>query len=335
MALTELQIATLVEKYRRERDRFDKMAGVVVRRLSAQLRASAIPHVPTFRAKDPDSLGGKLGRDREQHEYALLEREFAPGILDLAGVRVMLYRPQDVAPTCDIVEGLFVVPSEERFRRDHVDVRGYQAQHRVVTLRDDILASDPNLLNLGEVCCEVQVVTIGDHIWNELQHDILYKTPSGLPSREQASLLKVLRDQLNGVRTSVDALMEATERQRASKRTAIESPEDLSDALKSRTGRRLYGDLDQLRKLLAGALKELTRAELDKLPLDAGQLDEAARRLHTAGAQDEDGVALVISALWPNYGPDFLEIAKGWRGRPGRVSRLLQTLAEAGKEGRI
>ena len=82
------------------------MATIVGRRLSGQLRSAAIPHVPTFRAKDPESLRGKLARDRHKHELASFEREFAPSILDLAGVRIMLYRPADEDPTCDVLGAL-------------------------------------------------------------------------------------------------------------------------------------------------------------------------------------------------------------------------------------
>lgn len=335
MAITDLQIATLVEKYLRERDRFDKMATLVARRISAQLLACAIPHVPTFRAKDPESLRGKLTRDGQRHEFTALEREFAPSILDLAGVRILLYRPQDRRPSCDVIEGLFVVPEEPRFRRDYTDVNGYCACHRVVTLPDDILASDPALLNLAGVLCEVQVVTIGDHVWNELNHDILYKTPNGRPSEEQSNLLQLLRGQLNTVRDTVQMLMDATARQREANLTTIETPEDLSDALKVRTGSRLRGDFEQLRKLLAGVLTDLTRAELDNLPINGDDLIVAAERLRAVGVEDPDGVACVIGALWPTYGEDLLEVASSWRGRPGAVARLVQKLAEPRAEGTI
>src|SRR5216683_3012326 len=256
--LTELQIATLVEKYLRERDRFDKMSSLVARQLSAQLQASAIPHVPTFRAKDPESLRGKLNKDSQRHDFVAFEREFGPNVLDLAGVRTLLYRQSDLEPSCRVIEELFRVPTEERFRRDFIDARGYQASHRVVTLRDEMLSSDNSLVNLNGVFCEIQVVTLGDHIWNELEHDIRYKPPSGEPNAEQTGLLAVLRDQLNGVRTTVEHLMDATERQRLASLSVIDSPDDLSDVLKSRAGRRLHGDFGRLLDLLTGTLPSVT-----------------------------------------------------------------------------
>jgi ppGpp synthetase/RelA/SpoT-type nucleotidyltranferase len=335
VALTELEIATLVEKYLRERDRYDKMATVVSRRLSTQLRAFVIPHVPTFRTKDSESLSTKLTRKKSELEYESLMREFAPDILDLAGVRILLYRPRDQEQTCELIGELFDAPAEERFHRDYLHVDGYQARHRVVTLRDEALAGDSTLNNLVGVFCGVQVVTIGDHIWNELEHDIVYKTPTGKSSDAQDSLLKVLRGQLNTVRTTVDQLMEATDRQRQTGLTAIENAEDLSDALKERSGRRLQGDFDQLLNLLTVALRRLTPAELERLPIDAAELEAARARLLAAGIDEVDGVGLVVGALWPIYGDDFVEIAAGWKGRPGPIARLLRALSRAATEGRI
>lgn len=135
MALTDLQIASLVQRYTRERDRFEKLASTVARRLSTRLRAAAIPHVPTFRSKDPDSLGLKLARDSEKHDFLRFEADFAPSIRDLAGVRILLYRPRDVDPTCSLVEDTFLVPTTKDFRRDYSSADGYRARHRVVALR--------------------------------------------------------------------------------------------------------------------------------------------------------------------------------------------------------
>jgi len=332
LPLNALQIGLLVDKYQRELDRFEKMSAVVSRHLSAQLRASAIPHLPTFRAKALDSLREKLSRDFQKHEFLSLEREFGPTIKDLAGVRIMLYRPRDEDQACRVIEELFVVPTGDRFRRDFTDQDSYQARHRVVLLRDEMLYGDPGLLNLTGVLCEVQVVTLGDHIWNELNHDILYKTPTGEATHEQASHLRILRGQLNAVRTSVEALMEATERQRQVALTSIASPEDLSDALKSRTGRRLRGDFDRLLKLLSGVLREVTRANLDRLPIGPEELGDAAARLLDAGlsVEDED-VSLVVAALWPTFAQDFIDIAGTWRGRPSALAKTIQALAQHAK----
>lgn len=68
----------------------------------------------------------------------MLEREFAPGTLDFAGVRIMLYRLSDRAPTCDIVADLLHIPDGDRFPKNHTTATGYHARHRVDLLTDEI-----------------------------------------------------------------------------------------------------------------------------------------------------------------------------------------------------
>lgn len=333
MALTELQVARLVEKYLREYDRFHKMAALVAQRLSSELFSAAIPHVPTFRAKSPESLQSKLARKSADLDYQELEREFSPSIRDLAGVRVLLYRPQDAGPTCDIISQLFLVPDGERFSRDYPGPR-YHASHRIVSLGEEELSAEDQYSNLRGVLCEVQVVTLVDHIWNELEHDILYKTPDGKASSVQEVHLRHLRRELDVVSATVAELMEATENQRLKKRAAIDTPEDLSDALRAILGRRVHGDFGLLLRLLQGALSSnLSPLTLENLNLAPAALEpgsEAAVRLDEAGVKEPDDVGLLVSHLWPAYGAEFVLVSRRWVGRPSRLARLIQALDRAG-----
>jgi len=192
------------------------------------------------------------------------------------------------------------------------------------------------LANLRFTSCEIQIVTIADHIWNEAEHDIAYKTPHGQPTAVQQALLKTLRGQLNLVRGTVDQLMDATDQQRVEASAPIDSPEDLRRALEVRSARRLVGDFEGLLDLLLGVLRDVTRAELHHLPLSTGHLDAAKILLERVGqsASSED-LSLIVSALWQLYGMEFVEIVKGWPGRPGPLSRVVRALDKAGKDGKI
>ena len=337
MSLTELQIHKLVEKYIREQDRFEKMAEIVSRYLSARLRALAMPHMVTFRSKSPDSLRGKLTKNKGKHAFTLFDGEFTPAILDLAGVRILLYRPQDIEPACREIESLFALPEGQRYRRDHEHTEGYQARHRVVALRDEMMEGDPRLSNLQGVHCEVQVVTLANHIWNELEHDIVYKTPTGQPSSEQTGLLQTLRDQMTVIEKSVARLMEATERQRASNLASIESPQDLQQALKVRCARTIKGDFERLLELLVGAMSDVTPANLAKLPLSGNDLDAAVMKAANleGGNMKGDEVEAVIVALWDMFGKEFVDIVDHWRGPRNRIRRLVHALNDATESGTL
>ena len=336
--LTEFDIVDLVERYKRERDRFEKMATVVTNRLSAELRANAIRHLPTFRAKGPASLRGKLRILGPSKTMSDFEPEFAPSLSDLAGVRIMLYDRDDEVATCQIIERLFQLPQDERCRKDFLIADGYRALHRVVTLPSSMIRTDPSFLeNLAGVWCEVQVVTLADHVWNELEHDIVYKTPDGSASREQTALLGSLRSEIEAVCSTVRRIVDATARRKAENRAAIDSPVDLSAVLSERAGRRLSGSHSDLLRLLTGTLTEVTPAQLEALPLTGPDLEAAHQRLTTAGVAvgGAGDVGLVVAALWAGLGPDFLEVAAHWTGRPGPMAQLLRRIESAELAGRM
>ena len=81
--------------------------------------------------------------------------------------------------------------------------------------------------------------------------------------------------------------------------------------------------------------RHVNRALLGRLPIASSDLRASENWLQTIGIDNPDGVALVIAALWPNYGQEFQEIARGWRGRRGPVARLIQNLTQATTRGTI
>lgn len=56
------------------------------------------------------------------------------------------------------------------------DTRMYTANHFIVSLRPDRLAL-AEYADFAGLRCEIQVVTILNHAWAELEHDIIYKAP--------------------------------------------------------------------------------------------------------------------------------------------------------------
>jgi hypothetical protein len=216
---------------------------------------------------------------------------------------------------------------QDRHRKDKNDPDGHRVRHRVVYIRAEDLASDPLLDNLGELPCEIQVVTLADHIWAELEHDIQYKTPSGSPSDEQKALLGALRSELDPVLRTVEKLMDATEKQRVVNLAIIDSGRDLEEALFHQTEVRFEGDFEKLLVLLTEALPEVSRSDLDKLPLSPVELDRARDKLSEAGLTvGDNAVEVVVAALWDPYGSDFLDTVGSWLGRPGSLKKAVIAL---------
>lgn len=321
-------IAVLVEKLERERDRYDKMAREVAAALARELEARTTPHMITHRVKSGTSLTAKLMRDWSKIASPALHREFSPDILDVCGVRVLLYRDADVVPTTRLVEELFLVGDNDRLRKNFTEADGYRAYHRTVQLRESLLAEDVRLGNLTGVLCEVQVTALVDHIWNELEHDIKYKTPKGQPSEAQRAFLESLREALNTAGRVAAKLDAETQKQIAANLTEIRTPEELRRVLEQRMGRALYGDFERLLALLsalhAGAL---TKLEVDALPAEAEPLGAARTTVIGLDGFDEpDDVQVLVAAWFADHGATFSATAGEWVGRPSRLALLVRAL---------
>jgi hypothetical protein len=134
----------------------------------------------------------------------------------------------------------------------------------------------------------------------------------------------------------VSQLVLATGRQQAKNLTEIDTVSDFDQALRNRCERRFSGDFGGLLKLLRGAVRDVTPALLQGLPLDQANIEAGEAGLAEGGLfLPDDDVGLVVAALWPQFGNDFTEVVSAWAGRPGPVNRVVRGLAEAAKKGKI
>lgn len=124
-----------------------------------------------------------------------------------------------------------------------------------------------------------QICTITAHVWNELEHDIIYKQPSGEPDVAQHELLHALHGELDLATRTAGRLMAHTQDLIAQNTAPIRGAEDLQHCLRNRArGRGLKGDFGALYQLLAGILDPLTSASLHTCFLD-GISEDSAKRL--------------------------------------------------------
>lgn len=332
MPLTKLQVGLLAQRYEREFDRYLKMAAFVEGELRQRLSALTIPALVTHRAKKSDSFQETLSRKAVDRSEGMFADELSEGLADLAGVRVLLYRPEDEDPVVEEVQGTFQVLDGAGALERHKKESGYVATHILVRLTPEQL-SEPSRENLERTCCEIQVVHFLDHIFNELEHDIVYKTPTGEPTPEQKDTLAMLRSSLDTAKLAAGKLMEQTARAITEATREIGSGDDLRRVLETRHGRVLRGDFSRLHHLLTSTHRDtLTPADLDELPLSPEDLDAARASLAELDVPDrERDVALMLASLWPTLGRDFLDIAESWPGRPNVVKRTLQHLGDGGE----
>jgi putative GTP pyrophosphokinase len=161
-------------------------------------------HSVSFRAKEFDSLAEKV--TRPDKSYSRLDE-----ITDLAGVRITTYFADDVDRVAEALRTEFLIDSEASVdKRQYVDPDrfGYRSLHYVVSL-------GPNREALSEYSrftalkCEIQVRSILQHAWAEIEHDLGYKSAAGVPAELRrkfariASLLELADDEFSSIRTAL------------------------------------------------------------------------------------------------------------------------------------
>ncbi len=133
-------------------------------------------HSVTCRAKTVDSLKGKLAREERQCE-ALGE------VTDLAGIRIITYFGDDVDAIGTIIEREFSIIADQSIDKRKAldpDRFGYLSLHYVCTLPAERTRLREYAPYSG-YACEVQVRSILQHAWAEIEHDLGYKAPQGIP----------------------------------------------------------------------------------------------------------------------------------------------------------
>lgn len=145
-----------------------ELARDVVSRLSKE--TGALVHVTSARAKTPDSLRGKFRHKR----YARPSSQ----VTDLIGVRVITYYRDDVDRVVTALrEGLEIDSKNSVDKRQSLGLRGfgYRSVHLIARARPVAIASD-NYKFLQRHWFEIQVRSVLEHAWAEIEHEVVYKS---------------------------------------------------------------------------------------------------------------------------------------------------------------
>ncbi len=131
-------------------------------------------HYVNSRAKDIDSFEKKL---REGIHYKAKEMQ------DLAGIRVICYVKTEVDEICDIIEKSFDINKEKSLDKSKIlgkNVVGYQSIHYIAKFPEE-RTKLPEFKQFDGIYFEIQVRTILQHAWAEIEHDKIYKSTEVLP----------------------------------------------------------------------------------------------------------------------------------------------------------
>jgi ppGpp synthetase/RelA/SpoT-type nucleotidyltranferase len=147
------------------------------------------PLIVSARAKTIDSVRAKLLRKTYREPRALLT--------DRLGVRVILYHAREVDDVAALLRTKMQVrEADSSDKRLALGLRefGYRSYHLVGSLPKTVTAA-PSLWSLRGQTFEAQIRSLLEHVWAEIEHDVVYKSGANWPpeiKRRFASIAGVL-----------------------------------------------------------------------------------------------------------------------------------------------
>lgn len=326
MALTQPDVLLICARYEEQRLAFERLASAAHETLAEVLAGLHVRHMVAHRAKGVSSLHRKLWKAREKYGREQFTEALSPPVKDLAAARVLLYLAEDLDPVVAAIKARFA-SAGHNVTYDHVvPGSGYDAHHFHVDCHGDAFQRG----ELGpDTLFEVQVCTITQHVWNELEHDIIYKQPSGKPDAAQVELLAALHGELGLAAGTASRLMRHTGALIAKNTETIVDPDMLQFYLRSRVdGRFLHGDFTSLFEFLAAVMDPFNNAALHDRFV-SGLSESAARELlqkHDTYGSFRDAGCIAIQLL-PNFSYRHIEGLVTSRNDPPPLFKFILQLA--------
>lgn len=224
------------------------LAAVTKRILVEAIRQSeANVHSVEAREKDPESLGKKAAQQSQDDPAKPKYSDPLVQIADLAAVRVITFFPGtlEVVDALILKEFTVVERSDKGAQLLEDDRFGYQSIHYLVTISPERVLL-PEYAPYADEIVEIQVRTILQHAWAEIEHDIQYKSASVIPDEIRrrfmalAGMLEIADREFQAIQ---DADRTLTQEARALvKEGQLEGVEITPDSLKTFLDGRLGAD---------------------------------------------------------------------------------------------
>jgi ppGpp synthetase/RelA/SpoT-type nucleotidyltranferase len=201
--------------YAKNRTFYEDFSAVIHRIAQEVLKFNCIKtHSIEYRAKDVASFERKSNKKNEdgsnKYKNPLLE------ITDLAACRIIVFTTNDVKYVCDLIKTTFDIKQEYdlgEIRSETADF-GYKSVHFLVSLDKERCRLNDFKKFTGFIC-EIQVRTILQHAWAEMEHDIQYKGVHDVPKqlkhkfRALAGLIEIADREFTAIQEEDNKLKQA------------------------------------------------------------------------------------------------------------------------------
>ena len=304
-----------VEAYRRVRPPYEDFANAVKEILVQALRARDIAvNSVESRAKDPESFGTKAATPSEDVPGTPKYPKPLEDITDLAGVRIITFFPRTVAMVGACIREEFEVIEHTDLNQARVEEErfGYQSEHYLVKL-SSTRTTLPEYESHRDLAAEVQVRTILQHAWAEIEHDIQYKSSDTTPKTIRRRFM-ALAGMLEIADREFQEIQREDEQIKKQARTLLEEGEFkqveiTADALRSyvdgRIGPDAYAD-DALYERMARLVRRLRFTTIDQVHacIEGYDGDQLSR---IVGRRRRDPLSQLENMLLAGMGPIFVD----------------------------
>ena len=265
---------TAVEEYLRVRPQYEAFS-MAVREILVQALMSNDIAVNSIeaRAKEPESFGTKAGAPSENDPSTPKYLNPLRDITDLAGVRIITFFPSAVKSVGACIHEEFEVLEHTDLGRTLLQEErfGYHSEHYLVRLSSRRTALPEYEPHSGLVA-EVQVRTILQHAWAEIEHDIQYKSSIATPNTIRrrfmalAGLLEIADREFQAIQNEDKVIKQQA--RTSVEEGALSQVEITADALKSYLDRRVGRDARTTEfsyEYAAGVLRNLGFATIEQV----------------------------------------------------------------------
>jgi ppGpp synthetase/RelA/SpoT-type nucleotidyltranferase len=191
----------LDREYENTISRIQEFRLVLERLIQVLLEAGGIRvHSVTSRVKSKNSVMRKLERPGKERDINSLT--------DLLGVRIITYFRDEVDAVAKLIEREFLIDPENSIDKRNVldpDRFGYLSLHHIAQLNQTRSAL-AEYRSYKDIRFELQIRSILQHAWAEIEHDLGYKTEAAVPRTVRrrfsrlAGLLELADDEFLGIR---------------------------------------------------------------------------------------------------------------------------------------
>ncbi len=195
----------IMNEYTQKRGLYEHLSASVLQITEGLMKKEGIKYASAmFRIKDSGSLSEKIHRKGDKYKSL-------SDITDIGGVRIITYYANDVDRVAELIEREFKVDNENSIDKRKTlepNVFGYLSLHYVICL-DDRRAALPEYENLEDLKIEVQIRSILQHSWAEMEHDMGYKSNIEVPKEivrdfsRLAGLLEIADKEFQEIRQKI------------------------------------------------------------------------------------------------------------------------------------